>query len=76
MNKIMKIALIPAAALVLAACSSSPSGADYDKITRQCQQNPRFRPKALRRWIACSRTRPTACAALPKWPASRWTTRP
>ena len=31
MNKIMKFALIPAAALVLAACSSSPTGADYDK---------------------------------------------
>ena len=29
----LKFALIPVAALVLAACSSSPSGADYDKMT-------------------------------------------
>lgn len=39
MNKTMKIALIPAAALLLAACSSSPSGADYDKIALQVKQN-------------------------------------
>jgi sulfur-oxidizing protein SoxX len=38
MNKIFKIALIPVAALVLAACSSSPSGADYDKIAEQVTQ--------------------------------------
>ncbi len=31
--KTLKFALIPVAALVLAACSSSPSGADYDKMT-------------------------------------------
>jgi sulfur-oxidizing protein SoxX len=35
MKKSLKIALIPVAALVLAACSSSPSGADYDKITEE-----------------------------------------
>jgi L-cysteine S-thiosulfotransferase len=29
----MKIVLLPVAALVLTACSSSPTGADYDKIT-------------------------------------------
>jgi sulfur-oxidizing protein SoxX len=33
MKKTMKIVLLPVAALVLAACSSSPTGADYDKIT-------------------------------------------
>jgi sulfur-oxidizing protein SoxX len=38
MNKTFKIALIPVAALVLAACSSSPSGADYDKIAEQVTQ--------------------------------------
>ena len=32
MNK-LNLALIPAAVLVLAACSSSPSGTDYDKMT-------------------------------------------
>ena len=39
MKKSLKIALIPAAALVLAACSSSPSGADYDKIADQATQS-------------------------------------
>jgi L-cysteine S-thiosulfotransferase len=31
--KKMNLALIPAAVVVLAACSASPSGADYDKMT-------------------------------------------
>ena len=35
MKKTLKIALIPVAALVLVACSSSPSSADYDKIAEQ-----------------------------------------
>ncbi len=35
MKKMLKIASIPLAALVLAACSSSPSSADYDKIAEQ-----------------------------------------
>ena len=39
MKTTFKIALIPVAALVLAACSSSPSGADYDKITEQVTQS-------------------------------------
>jgi sulfur-oxidizing protein SoxX len=38
MKKFLKITLIPVATLVLAACSSSPSGADYDKITDQVTQ--------------------------------------
>ena len=46
MNKTMKIALIPAAALLLAACSSSPSGADYDKIALQVKQNS-FQAKGI-----------------------------
>ena len=46
MKKSMKIALIPAAALLLAACSSSPSGADYDKITLQMKQNS-FQAKGI-----------------------------
>ncbi|MDO9483579.1 MAG: sulfur oxidation c-type cytochrome SoxX [Hydrogenophaga sp.] len=33
MKTTMKFALLPLAALVLAGCTSSPSGADYDKIT-------------------------------------------
>jgi L-cysteine S-thiosulfotransferase len=33
MNTPMKFALIPLAALALAGCTSSPSGADYDKMT-------------------------------------------
>jgi len=46
MKKIMKIALIPAAALWLAACSSSPSGADYDKIALEVKQNS-FQAKGI-----------------------------
>lgn len=46
MKKIMKIALIPAAALLLAACSSSPSGADYDKIALEVKQNS-FQAKGI-----------------------------
>jgi sulfur-oxidizing protein SoxX len=46
MNKTMKIALIPATALLLAACSSSPSGADYDKIALQVKQNS-FQAKGI-----------------------------
>jgi sulfur-oxidizing protein SoxX len=38
MKKSFKIALIPVAALVLAACSSSPTGTDYDKATAQVTQ--------------------------------------
>ncbi len=39
MKKTLKIALIPVAALVLVACSSSPSSADYDKIAEQVTKN-------------------------------------
>ena len=39
MKTSLKIALIPVAALVLASCSSSPSGADYDKIAKQVEQS-------------------------------------
>jgi sulfur-oxidizing protein SoxX len=39
MKKSLKIALIPVVALVLAACSSSPSSTDYDKIAAQVTQS-------------------------------------
>ncbi len=39
MKTSLKIALIPLAALVLAACSSSPTGADLDQIASQVMQN-------------------------------------
>jgi sulfur-oxidizing protein SoxX len=39
MKTSLKIALIPVAALVLAACSSSPTGADLDKIASQVTQS-------------------------------------
>lgn len=37
--KQMNIALIPLAALVLAACTASPSGADYDKMTAEVMKS-------------------------------------
>jgi sulfur-oxidizing protein SoxX len=39
MKTFLKISLIPVAALVLASCSSSPSGTDYDKIAAQVTQS-------------------------------------
>ena len=39
MKTFLKIALIPLAALVLAACSSSPTGADLDQIASQVTQS-------------------------------------
>lgn len=39
MKKSLKIVLLPVAAFVLTACSSSPSGADYDKIADQVTQS-------------------------------------
>ncbi len=38
MKKSFKIALIPVAALVLAACPSSPTGTDYDRAAAQVTQ--------------------------------------
>jgi sulfur-oxidizing protein SoxX len=39
MNKNMRYALLPVMALLLAGCSSSPSSADYDKMTAEIIKN-------------------------------------
>jgi len=39
MNKNMRYALLPVMALLLAGCSSSPSSADYDKMTAEVIKN-------------------------------------